>query len=66
MSDKEIFFSRLYCGECRKLFASKETTITELPDNQEKADYKIMFRINDGVIHGFQLMQLTRLTQMVL
>ena len=52
-SDKEIFFGGVYGGECRKLLAGTETQIAELSSNQEEADDRIMFHINDGVVkHG--------------
>ena len=38
-----------------KLLAGTETQITELSSNQEEADDRIMFHINDGVVkHGVQ------------
>ena len=49
-SDKEIFVGGVYGGECRKLLAGTETQITELSSNQEEADDRIMFHINDGVV----------------
>ena len=54
-SDKEIFFGGVYGGECRELLAGTETQITELPGNQEEADDRIVFHVNDGVVkHGVQ------------
>ena len=54
-SDKEIFVGGVYGGECRKLLAGTETQITEHSSNQEEADDRIMFHINDGVVkHGVQ------------
>ncbi|KAG1670551.1 Proliferation marker protein Ki-67 [Nymphon striatum] len=54
-SDKEIFFGGVYGGECKKLLAGNETQIAELSSNQEEADDRIMFHINDGVVkHGVQ------------
>ena len=45
----------VYGGECRKLLAGTETQITELSGNQEEADDRIVFHINDGVVkHGVQ------------
>ncbi|KAG1659915.1 Dual 3',5'-cyclic-AMP and -GMP phosphodiesterase 11 [Nymphon striatum] len=49
-SDKEIFFGGVYGGECKKLLAGNETQIAELSSNQEEADDRIMFHINDGVV----------------
>ena len=49
-SDKDIFFGGVYVGECRKLLAGTETQITEFSSNQEEADDRIMFHINDGVV----------------
>ena len=49
-SDKDIFFGGVYGGECRKLLAGTETQITEFSSNQEEADDRIMFHINDGVV----------------
>ena len=50
-SDKDIFFGGV--GECRKLLAGTKTQITELSNNQEEADDRITFHINDGgVKHG--------------
>ncbi|KAG1686702.1 Monocarboxylate transporter 9 [Nymphon striatum] len=41
--------------ECRKLLAGTETQIAELASNQEEADDRIMFHINDGAVkHGVQ------------
>ena len=52
-SDKEIFFGGVHGGECWKLLAGVETQITYLYSNQEEADNRIMFHINDGVVkHG--------------
>ena len=54
-SDKEIFFGGVHGGECWKLLAGGETQITYLYSNQEEADNRIMFHINDGVVkHGLQ------------
>ena len=49
-SDKDIFFGVVYVGECRKLLAGTETQIAEFSSNQEEADDRIMFHINDGVV----------------
>ncbi|KAG1701378.1 hypothetical protein GQR58_004754 [Nymphon striatum] len=70
-SNKEIFFGGVYGGECRKLLAGTETQIAELSRNQEEADDRIMFHINDGAVkHGVQSglvdSRLTHLTQMSL
>ena len=55
VSEKEIIFGGVYGGECRKLLAGTETQIAELSSNQEEADDRIMFHINDGVVkHGVQ------------
>ncbi|KAG1650787.1 hypothetical protein GQR58_027742 [Nymphon striatum] len=49
-SNKEIFFGGVYGGECRKLLAGTETQIAELASNQEEANDRIMFHINDGAV----------------
>ncbi|KAG1651586.1 GTP-binding protein yptV2 [Nymphon striatum] len=55
-SNKEIFFGGVYGGKCRKLLAGTETQIAELASNQEEADDRIMFHIDDGAVkHGVQL-----------
>ena len=55
VSEKEIIFGGVNGGECRKLLAGIESEITELSSNQEEADDRIMFHINDGVVkHGVQ------------
>jgi len=55
VTEKEIIFGGVYRGECRKLLVRMETQITELSSNQEEADDRIMFHINDGVVkHGVQ------------
>ena len=55
VSEKEIIFGGVNGGECRKLLAGIESEITELSSNQEEADDRIMFHINDVVVkHGVQ------------
>ena len=55
VSEKEIIFGGVNGGECRKLLAGIESEITELSSNQEEADDRIMFHINDIVVkHGVQ------------
>lgn len=54
MSDTEIFIGGVYGVECRKLFPGEETTIKELSSNEDQAENRIMFHINDGINHGFQ------------
>ena len=54
-SDTEIFFGSVYRGECRKQLPGNDTKIIELSNNQEEADDRIMFHINDGALkHGVQ------------
>ena len=52
VSEKEIIFGGVNGGECRKLLAGIESEITELSSNQEEADDRIMFHINDGVVNN--------------
>jgi len=52
VSEKELIFGGVNGGEGRKLLAGTETLIAELSSNQEEADDRIMFHINDGVVKG--------------
>ena len=50
LSEKEIFFGGVYDGQCWKVLAGTETHTPYLSSNQEEADVKIMYHINDGVV----------------
>ena len=55
LSEKEIYFEGVYYGQCWKVLAGTETHIPYLSSNQEEADVRIMYHINDGVLkHGVQ------------
>ena len=55
LSEKEIFSVGVYDGHCWKVLAGTETHIPYLSSNQEEADVRIMYHINDGVVkHGVQ------------
>ena len=50
VSEKELIFDGVTGGEGRRLVAGTEILIAELSSNQEEADERIMFHINDGVV----------------
>ena len=53
LSEKEIFFGGVYDSQCWKELVGTETHMPYLSSNQEEADDRIMYHINDGAVkHG--------------